>query len=631
MKYAWLWLCGITGLGIQGLYAQSTPADSSFWLSGVDIQAERTRHFSLGNSQARLDSQLVRFGQGLNLGQALAIDSRFFVKDYGPGGLVSLSSRGTSASHTAVLWKGIPLQSLTLGQADLSLYQAGNAEEVDLQYGSAVNLAGSGAIGGVISLVDKRPVPGRWKLGGGVHLDQNGQEHLSLKAEAANKRIYARVRGGHRQADNDYWFWRPRGFGPREKIQQEHAAFFQQQFQADLGTLLPDGQQWEISTWQQSARRQLINSRAGQQDQASRCALRWQMPKPGWRPRVLLALWKDQLAYQDSLIGLNSESQTVNHLMEAESQHSLKGWTFLMGYRWHRQQAQVSAYGPEPLFRVEQAGLLSALWESPQSRLAWRSSLRKAFLDGAALPWIPETGLEAKLSRLLSLRAKIARSYRIPTFNDLYWQPGGNPDLLPETGWNQEVGLTGKLPPIHMKWEAGLFNSQIDNWILWLPGPQYWAPENVLKVWSRGWEFQGSWERQLGSWHSLAKIQYQYARTTREATTVPGDAGLFRQLIYVPRHQANALLRLQKNRWQAQTSLQYVGRRFTATDHSSHLDPYLVGQASLGYSMPLKSGQLFWQLQVQNFFNTDYQVVAGRPMPLRYFSVNIHFQLQNLK
>ena len=29
--------------------------------------------------------------------------------------------------------------------------------------------------------------------------------------------------------------------------------------------------------------------------------------------------------------------------------------------------------------------------------------------------------------------------FRYPTFNDLYWQPGGNPDLEPEKSWYQTI------------------------------------------------------------------------------------------------------------------------------------------------------------------------------------------------
>ena len=44
-------------------------------------------------------------------------------------------------------------------------------------------------------------------------------------------------------------------------------------------------------------------------------------------------------------------------------------------------------------------------------------------------------------------KASVSRNFRFPTLNDLYFLPGGNPDLKNETGVQYEAGLsfaTGK-------------------------------------------------------------------------------------------------------------------------------------------------------------------------------------------
>ena len=55
----------------------------------------------------------------------------------------------------------------------------------------------------------------------------------------------------------------------------------------------------------------------------------------------------------------------------------------------------------------------------------------------------PRLGLNLRLLQgsTLHLKASAGRSFRVPTFNDRFWQPGGKPDLNPERGWTYDLGL----------------------------------------------------------------------------------------------------------------------------------------------------------------------------------------------
>lgn len=68
------------------------------------------------------------------------------------GGLSSIHFRGTSASHTTINFGGINLNSLTLGQSNLSNIPLFLFDGLSLQYGSSSTINGSGAIGGAIYL-----------------------------------------------------------------------------------------------------------------------------------------------------------------------------------------------------------------------------------------------------------------------------------------------------------------------------------------------------------------------------------------------------------------------------------------------------------------------------------------------
>ncbi|MFN8167076.1 MAG: TonB-dependent receptor [Bacteroidia bacterium] len=60
--------------------------------------------------------------------------------------------------------------------------------------------------------------------------------------------------------------------------------------------------------------------------------------------------------------------------------------------------------------------------------------------------------------------------FRLPTVNDLYWIPGGNPDLLPETGTTGEIGLHLLNTQLSMQRSSvAYFDKHINNWIAWVP------------------------------------------------------------------------------------------------------------------------------------------------------------------
>src|SRR5690606_22370891 len=86
-------------------------------LEAVSIQGIRPERFMSGQKNLNIDS--VSFHQNSNqtLGEFLLTQTPIIVKNYGAGQLASVSFRGTSASHTAVLWNGININYPSLGQA----------------------------------------------------------------------------------------------------------------------------------------------------------------------------------------------------------------------------------------------------------------------------------------------------------------------------------------------------------------------------------------------------------------------------------------------------------------------------------------------------------------------------------
>ena len=89
-------------------------------LSVVTVRATLPERFLAGQKIQRINSTtLLQFRFGL-LTDLLQFNTPLAFKSYGPGQLATVSFRGTSANHTAVLWNGIDINQPNLGQTDFS-------------------------------------------------------------------------------------------------------------------------------------------------------------------------------------------------------------------------------------------------------------------------------------------------------------------------------------------------------------------------------------------------------------------------------------------------------------------------------------------------------------------------------
>ena len=69
-------------------------------------------------------------------------------------------------------------------------------------------------------------------------------------------------------------------------------------------------------------------------------------------------------------------------------------------------------------------------------------AVRQEIIKSKFVPFTFSIGSDVFIAKWLSAKVNFSKVYRIPTFNDLYWVPGGNADLLPESGYCEEAGLS---------------------------------------------------------------------------------------------------------------------------------------------------------------------------------------------
>ena len=253
--------------------------------------------------------------------------------------------------------------------------------------------------------------------------------------------------------------------------------------------------------------------------------------------------------------------------------------------------------------------------------------LREEINAGHTAPLMPSLAAEAELwpAANLTARASIARNYRFPTVNDMYFLPGGNPDLRPEHGFSYDAGLsfeTGRTGLYRLTGSAGWFDSRIDDWIMWLPTPKgFFSPRNVMRVHAHGIETRADLSLiPSRGWQVDAGASFSWTPSVNDGEPVSAaDNSVGKQLPYVPLRSASATLRATWRGWSVLYKWCHYSQRYTmsSNEHSltGYLPAYYMSNIELGKELRLRPVDLSVKLAVNNLFNEDYLSVLSRPMP----------------
>jgi iron complex outermembrane receptor protein len=601
--------------------------DSLFQLDPVEVSDSRLQSFSPGSHITTIDSSLIQLSTNNNLAEVLSNNSQIYIKNYGPGRLATSAIRGAGASHTTVLWNGFNIQNSMLGQVDLSLLPTQIATEVSINYSSSSALWGSGALGGSIHLNS----PAKFNTGLESKLNLSvasfGQSNQQLSLNNSREKWSTRTSLFRQNGTNNFTFI--------------NNGVEKRQTNAQLNNLgLIQGIAWkpnqkhlvDLQIWYQDTEREIpplrfqTNSAAKQEDQALRNTFLWKYIGENYTHKLKAAFFKESLIYTDSIADINSDSRTQSSILESEhhiylsEKHSFRAGVFS---NWLRAESNNYVSSKNQL---QSALFLSYLYQSLNQKWTYSISLRQELVDQQWSPFTPSVAINWQAYSNWEIKASINRNYRLPTFNDLYYTPGGNPDLQAESGWSEDVGLYYQhtFGQHQIKVNTSLFNRNISNWIIWLPNGNVWSPENVQEVWSRGLENRLSWFFTNNKLQLQVHLGYDFIRSTNQKSKSPNDASVGKQLIYVPQHKVNGRLQLNyQEKWQLAFWQNYTDSVFLLADNSSSLPAYALGNLSLAKTFHWSKINATAIFKINNIWDKDYEVVVNRPMPGQNFEFNI--------
>lgn len=232
-------------------------------------------------------------------------------------------------------------------------------------------------------------------------------------------------------------------------------------------------------------------------------------------------------------------------------------------------------------------------------------------------------------SKLLTVRAFAKKSFRMPTFNDLYYADMGNSKLNPESALQYDLGFV-----LNKDWKQGIvdhFRLQVDGYyntvhdkiVAYPKGQQFrWTMLNLGKVHIKGVDAMAEVGLEPAKdWKVTARLQYTY-QDARDVTD-PNTSYYKDQIPYIPWHSGSAILGLSWREWDLSYSFIYSGERYSQQENIlyNHLQPWYTHDMSVVYHARRWSARL----DVNNIFSQDYDVILNYPMPKRNYMLTLEY------
>jgi outer membrane cobalamin receptor len=266
-----------------------------------------------------------------------------------------------------------------------------------------------------------------------------------------------------------------------------------------------------------------------------------------------------------------------------------------------------------------------------------RDRVRRGKAQDAVVEYTPAFFLNVYplSSHDLSLRAYAKKSFRLPTFNDLYYTDMGNASLKPEAALQYNVGLSydrqwsgGWLRYVHLQADA-YYNSVHNKIVAYPKGQQFrWTMLNLGRVHIRGIDVET--ELTLVPMRRLlvtGRLQYTY-QDARDVTN-ERDSYYRHQIPYIPWHSGSAILNIRYGDVDLNYSFIYAGERYNQQENIryNYMQPWYTSDLSLAVRGRLLGTTCRFMLEVNNVFSQDYDVILNYPMPKRNYGLTMEVKL----
>jgi outer membrane cobalamin receptor len=624
---------------LPGIRSNAQKLSDTLNLKEIEIRSANSSSTG-GFKKVRLDSVLLTPQIHADLSTILSQYSTVFIKSYGNGSLATSSLRGTTSDHTQVEWNGISINSPMLGQMDLSQVPVSQLDNIEVLYGATAISRTSGAFGGVINLVSGPDWRNRIGVSAAQSIGSFSTYVTNLEFQGGSSRVQSKTKLNCNTSLNDfpYTYDVNQGLTTRQKngsytlwgLSQE---VFIRAGKNDILTL----RGWYCDNFRNLPPIATNTDTAfleHQKDRSFRGLAEWKHVRKDYTLTFRSAYVDQFMNYVSKIIDATHYSHSlVNRALFTYS--GVRNLDIRAGIDYTYDWVRSDDYNG--LKTRNTLSFYSEALYHPHKKINLSLALREEMVDDKFSNPIAALGTEYKpFNRIdLAFSANLSSNYRFPSLNDLYWNPGGNPTLKPESDYSAEGGVLYKFKNLggtfFVEAQVNGYYNRMNDLIVWKPSSDsssYWTPMNVSEVHARGIEAMLNASYTFSGFAINFTNNYAFCRSTSEGQSAIQDSTQGKQLLYIPEHLLNSTLSVTKLGFLLSYNLYYTSARYTSTTNDTQMPGYYLSNIILGKSIFLKKFVISLHLQINNLFDLDYQSIANRPMPGRNYMVTLKFDFK---
>ena len=594
-------------------YIAHSQSNSSIELEELIIEKSKISNQSKSQNSIVLNDSLVENSVG-TFTDFLQKNTTIYFKENGYGMVSSSSFRGTTAQQTSVLWNGIKINSALLGQTDFNSTAFKSYDNIVVKPGGGSVLYGTSAIGGTIHLNNELQFNRKTENEIQLNYGSFNTQGIHYKISTGFEKFAVNAHFGYNKSDNDYeWIGKNR--------KNINGQFFNTDFGAELAYKINAKNTVEFysSTYNDDRHFALLTpfqTKTKYQNNYYRNLLKWHYKTNRFLNTFYAASIKESYTYFDQLPTDSKSGGKANTLyFKNESFYNILQNFKLSGFLEY-QKTTGEGQGSGLPFSTQEIFAVSVLGNYDfTNRLGIEVGAKNEMAKDYENPFLFSAGLYYN-AEFYQLKINSSKNYRIPTFNDLYWQPGGNLNLKPETSYQFDINNNFKYKSV--TFNISTYYTSITNMIRWIPtNSGFWEANNVDEVAIYGADIHFNLKKQWNNHSFQLNSNYGYTKSIDKKTE--------KQLTYTPLHKFNVQLFYGYKNFSISPSFLYVGEIFTtaSNDKASAIAGYGIIDVDFQQKIKIKNNQFIINLKIKNAANTLYTNVPQRVMPGR----NYHIQL----
>ncbi|MBO7579141.1 MAG: TonB-dependent receptor [Prevotella sp.] len=648
------------------MFAQQGKLDSMQHVAEVVVTQQLTYREVIPHQLLKGDA-LQRLSS-LSVADALRYFSGVQLKDYGGvGGLKTVNVRSMGSHHVGVFYDGVEVGNAQNGVVDLGQFSLDNVEEVSLYNGQKSAIfqpATEFGNAGSVYIRTRRP-----KFSEGEHrhlrtavklassdmlrLSSLWEERISaslcssLNAEVLSSSGKYKFRYRRKNADGSVAY--------DTTAVRQNGDIWAVRLEGNLHGLF-NGGGWALkgytyhsqrgipgaivsNVWRRGERQGDHNSfiqLSGQKAISSSFSTRW---------LAKYAYYNTHYVNRDSTTRHvdNRYRQQEAYLSSSNVVELLPGWSASLSYdfRFHTLRADLPLFAYPHRF----TNLMSVATAYNHRRFSIQASLLGNSIKDHARTLVSRKSTQTLTPALfmnvapwsavpMTVRAYVKKSFRMPTFNDLFYTDMGNAALNPESAIQYNIGVNystlsqPRSTRVSLSMDA-YYNTVHDKIVAYPKGQQFrWTMLNLGRVHIKGMDVEAQVIQQLTPmWRLDVRAQYTY-QDARDVTN-PTDTYYHHQIPYVPWHSGSLVVGVASDCWTLDYSFIYVGKRYNQQENIryNYMQPWYTNDVHGSYTFKWGKKRCRLTAEVNNLLDQDYDVILNYPMPKRNYAVGLTVEM----